>query len=79
MSCLKKMLAGATLALGAAVPMFAQEGSANIPETGIDIAAYATAAITSLGAIIAVCVGGYFAFKLVKIGIKWAGSLLSRG
>ena len=63
----------------AAGSTFAQEGNVTLPETGVDIGAYCTTAITSIGSVVAVCVGGYFAFKLVKIGIKWAGSLLSRG
>ena len=73
-----KISAFAVTAL-AAGSSFAQDGNVTLPETGVDISSYCTTAITSIGSVVAVCVGGYFAFKLVKIGIKWAGSLLSRG
>jgi hypothetical protein len=48
---------------------------ATIPTTGVDIGAYATAAITALGAVVLVIIGGYFAFKLIKLGLRWVGKL----
>jgi len=48
----------------------------SIPDTGIDVAGYVTAAITAVGAVIAVCVGGYFAFLVIKKAIRWAGRAL---
>lgn len=36
---------------------------------------YITAAITTLGTIVGVAVGGYFAFKLAKIALRWAGRI----
>lgn len=49
---------------------FAQD-AVTIPETGVDIASYASAAITSLGAVVAVVVGGTIAFILIRSGIRW--------
>lgn len=47
-----------------------------LPSTGVDVAAYATAAITGLGAIIAVALGGYVAILLVKKALKWVKTAL---
>lgn len=49
---------------------FAQD-AVTLPETGVDIAKYATAAITALGAVVAVVVGGTIAFLLIRAGIRW--------
>lgn len=49
---------------------FAQE-AVTLPETGIDVAGYATTAISSLGAVAAVAIGGYVAFLLVRKGLSW--------
>lgn len=43
---------------------------------GVGVEDYVTASITALGGVIAVCVGGYFAFLLVRKGIRWAGRML---
>jgi hypothetical protein len=51
-------------------------GGVTLPTTGIDVAEYVTAAITGLGVVLAAVVGGYFAFLLVKKGLKWAGKAL---
>ena len=40
---------------------------------GVTIGDYVTAAITGLGVIMAVVIGGYFAFKLIQIGMKKVG------
>lgn len=54
------------------VSAFAQEQQAvTLPDTGVDVAGYATAAITSLGAVVAVVVGGTVAFILIRAGIRW--------
>lgn len=47
-----------------------------LPATGLDIGSYVTAAITALAAVLAVVVGGYFAFLLVKKAMRWAGRAL---
>ncbi len=46
-----------------------------IPDTGVDMDEWVTAAITGLGAIVAVVIGGYFAFKLIKIALRWVGKI----
>lgn len=37
----------------------------------LNLSSYITAALASLGAVVAVCVGGYIVFKLVKAGCVW--------
>lgn len=71
----KLAVAGASLVVPAA--MFAQEssGSVVIPDSGVDIAQYATAAITTLGGVVAVCVGGVICFMVVRWGIRWVRSI----
>lgn len=44
-----------------------------LPETGIDIPGWIAAIIAALGAIVAVAMGGYCAFLLVKKAFKWIG------
>ena len=45
-----------------------------IPETGVDVAAGITNAITDLGAIVLIAVGGYAGFLLVRKGLVWLGT-----
>lgn len=62
-----------TLAVGAVMvgaSAFAEGEAVTLPSTGVDIAGYATALITGLGAIVAICVGGTFAFMLISWGVK---------
>lgn len=47
-----------------------------IPTTGLDIGAYITAGITAMAAVAAVAVGGYFAFLIIRKGIRWAGKAM---
>ena len=58
----------------APVAIFAED-PITLPQTGVDIAGYATAAITALGAIVAVVVGGIIAYQLVRAGIRWIRSM----
>ena len=52
--------------------IFAEDPAAvTLPNTGVDVAALATSAITSLGGVVAVCVGGVVAFMLVRAGLRW--------
>ena len=74
-----KVAAAAAAFFACTAESLAEGNAVTLPETGVDVGQYATTCISSIGSVIAICVGGYFAFKLVKIGIKWAGSLLSRG
>ena len=70
-------IVGSKPAIIAAVGMlgtsvFAQDAEGvKLPEIGIDVASYAGAAITALGAVAAVAVGGYVAFLLVRKGLTW--------
>lgn len=65
--------AGAITALGlVGASAMAQESNAvTLPETGVNVAEFATTAISSLGAVVAVAVGGYVAFLLVRKGLSW--------
>ena len=47
----------------------------SIPDSGVNIADYATAAITTLGGVVAVCVGGVICFMVVRWGIRWVRSI----
>lgn len=67
---MKKLLASLVCACVGAVSVFAD--AVTIPTTGVDVGAYATTAITSLGSVVGICVGGMFAFILVRWGIRWA-------
>lgn len=66
----KTGLVALSLLTGAAA--FADDPAAvTLPDTGVDVAGYATAAITSLGAIVAVVIGGTVAFILIRAGVRW--------
>lgn len=52
--------------------MFSFLGQVSLPATGVDVAGYVTAAITALGAVVLVAVGGYFAFVVIRLGLRWA-------
>lgn len=63
---------GATVALsGAVVQVHAEDVPVTLPDTGVNVAGYATSAIASLGAVVAVCIGGTVAFLLIRKGIRW--------
>lgn len=47
--------------------------SATLPDTGCDVSSLISTGITAMGAVAAVAVGGYIAFKVVKKGLSWAG------
>lgn len=72
-SRIKVMLMIGLCLIGASV--FAEGEAVTLPTTGVDVAGYVTATITALGAIVAVCLGGYVAFKLVKMGMAWLKSI----
>ena len=65
--------AGAITALGvlATEAVHAEEDAVTLPETGLNVAGYANTAISSLGAVAAVAIGGYVAFLLVRKGLSW--------
>lgn len=51
---------------------FATEGGVTLPDTGVDVAQYATTAVSSLGSVIAVVIGAMFAFMVIRWGVRWA-------
>lgn len=66
-------LAGVALtaaALGPAV-VLGQQDPVVIPDP-VRIDQYLTEAISRLGSVVAVAVGGYFGFLLVRMGLRWA-------
>lgn len=69
-NCRTAAMSGAVVAALSALPTFATD-PVTLPSTGVDVGSYASAAITSLGAVVAVCVGGVVAFMLVRAGIRW--------
>ena len=66
-------LAGAAL-IGAGTSSAFASG-VTIPDIGCDTGAYITAGITSVGAVAAVAVGGYFAFLVVRRALKWGNKI----
>lgn len=56
----------------ALVGSFSASATVTLPDTGADISGLVTAGITALGAIVAVIVGGYFAFLVIKKAMSWA-------
>lgn len=51
--------------------MFNFLATVTLPETGIDIPGWITVIIAALGAIVAVSMGGYCAFLLVRKAMGW--------
>ena len=50
----------------------AKADTVTLPDTGANISGLVSAGITAIGAIVAVIVGGYFAFLVIKLAMKWA-------
>lgn len=63
----------ACAALGASC--MARADTVTLPDTGANISGLVTAGIQAIGAIVAVIVGGYFAFLVIKLAMKWARKL----
>jgi hypothetical protein len=69
--------AAVVMALGSAGVALAQEPPPiTLPDSGVDIEGHITAAITAMGAVVAVVVGGFFAFMIVRKGLQWARGAL---
>jgi len=72
-------LFGKTVAVVAALgvlPLIAAEGDpVTLVDTGANVTGHINAAILSLGAVAAVAVAGYFAFMVIKRGIRWASMM----
>jgi hypothetical protein len=47
-----------------------------LPTTGVDLPGLITAAITAMGGIVSVVVGGFFAFLVIRKGLTWARGAL---
>lgn len=67
----RSLLVAGTSALAASSAFAETPTPVTIPESGVDVAGYASAAITSLGSVVAVCIGGVVCFMIVKWGVKW--------
>jgi len=52
-------------------------GQIAIPDVGVDIGAAIGTAATQLGAVVAVAVGAYLAFMLVRRGLRWLSKALN--
>jgi len=50
----------------------ASGSTVTLPDTGANISGLVTAGITAIGAIVAVIVGGYFSFLVIKLALKWS-------
>jgi|GEM_PF-5903144 len=68
-------LAVATMATVTTVSSVAMADGPSLPSTGVEVGALATLAIAALGAIVVTIVGGYFAFKLIKLALRWVGKI----
>ena len=66
----------ASLLLCLSVGAFATDAPVIATPGGIDMAAYINATITLIGGIAAVCLGAYFGFKLIHVGVRWANMAL---
>lgn len=73
---MKKMFAWGGVAAVSISSAFAEAGSVTIPETGVDVAGFIGAGITSMGVIAAAAIGGYVAFLLVRKALRWVGKAL---
>ena len=62
-------------ALMASAATFA--GEVTLPNIGVDVGDYVSAGITTLGAVVAVAIGGYAAFLIVRKSLKWIGRALN--
>jgi len=63
------LVAVATVMLAGAPAVFADP--ITLPSTGVSVAEYTTAAITALGAVAAVAVGGFAAYAVIRRGLIW--------
>ena len=69
----RRYFATVPAAAGALVLSSAASAQVSLPATGVDVAGYITALITGLGAVVAVAVGGFAAFMLIRAGLRWMG------
>lgn len=75
---MKKTVAVAAVGTMTVASSFAAEGSAvTLPDTGVNVADYISKGITTMGAVVAVAVGGYVAFKVVRKALGWINKALA--
>lgn len=74
---LKKCFFATVVTVGSMASSFAAEGVTSLPDTGVDVSSFISLGITALGGVVAVALGGYVAFLLVKKALKWIGKALS--
>jgi len=73
---MKKLLALPAMFLTGAASAFADAPTLPTPlGDGVTLSDYITVAIGGLGGIVVTVIGGYFAFKLIKIGLRWVGRI----
>lgn len=65
------MFAVAVLSLATAASAFATEPPLALPDTGVDVPGLIELAITAMGGIAAVAVGGFIAFLVVRKALSW--------
>ena len=54
---------------------FCEGNSVTIPDCGVNVAEYATAAITALGGVVAAVALGYVGFLVIRKGLRWLKTL----
>jgi hypothetical protein len=76
MKYLSIVAAGLVLAL-ACMPLLAEDSGSNITltNTGINFAGSVGTVVVALGAIVLAVLGGVFAFKIIRIGLRWLNGL----
>jgi hypothetical protein len=62
-------------ALSGSVLMAAEGDPVTLVDTGANVTGHINAAILALGSVAAVAVAGYFAFMVIKRGIRWASNM----
>jgi len=76
MKCVRSLVPALALLVAGGIVSTASATDITLPDTGIDIGAYITAAITALAAPVGVAIGGWFAWLLIRKAIKWARKAL---
>ncbi len=69
------MKAAIAAALGMSPLAFCEGNSVTIPDCGVNVAEYATAAITALGGVVAAVALGYVGFLVIRKGLRWLRSM----
>ena len=66
----------AVIAVALTAPLaFCEGNSVTIPDCGVNVAEYATAAITALGGVVAAVALGYVGFLVIRKGLRWLRTL----